>query len=329
MKVLLCLRQNYYKNFASDSMQALKIMKYMREKGITVDIDSSNVVDYSNYDIVHLFNLLNTGESYKHFRQALREKCNIVVTPNYWNYERYFNYKNDSEAIKLWRRCKPYREEILKRSKGIFCSSMKEKELLRKDFIIPNRYNIIQLGVEVQNEDIPLYSFKERHNLEKYVLCVGRIKESKNQLLLSKVCEELKVHLVLIGNIDDKAYFRECMKHKNVKYFGFMDSYNIYNAYRFAQVHALVGFSEMPGLSSIEAGAIGCNIVTTEEGCSREYFDDMAIYCDPYNEESIYNAVKKGLTLRKNRKLKKHIMENYSWKKYVDRIYDEYLRISP
>ena len=36
---------------------------------------------------------------------------------------------------------------------------------------------------------------------------------------------------------------------------------------------------------------MGCNIVITEKGFTREYFGDDAFYCEPGDPESIYNAV--------------------------------------
>jgi trehalose-6-phosphate synthase len=40
-------------------------------------------------------------------------------------------------------------------------------------------------------------------------------------------------------------------------------------------------------------------IVSTIEGTAKEYFKDMAIYCNPYDDNSIYEGIKKGLTMRR------------------------------
>jgi glycosyltransferase involved in cell wall biosynthesis len=156
---------------------------------------------------------------------------------------------------------------------------------------------------------------------------VARINPHKNQLALAKVCSRLETKLVLIGNINDKAYFDECMKYSNVTYLGFMDSYNIYNAYRFSRVHVLPSFMEIPGLSSLEAAASGCNIISTKEGSAGEYFKDMALYIDPYDENSIMNALEKALKQRKTGILKKHVVDNYSWNRCIESLYNCYLEI--
>ncbi|KYH31058.1 glycosyl transferases group 1 [Clostridium tepidiprofundi DSM 19306] len=327
MKVLLCVRQDYYRNFASDSMQVMQVAKYLKKLGVTFEINNGETVDYSSYDIIHLFNLNSTGEIYKYYKIAHHYRKTIVVSPNYWDLSRYYDYVGDIEGLKLWRRCKPYRDEILKKCNMIFCNSNIEKEHLKKEFAYIAPCKIVHYGVNAENDDIPLYNFKERYMLDKYILCVGRICEIKNQYVLAKVCSEMGIELILIGNVEDRKYFKKCMRFKNVKYFGFMDSYNIYNAYRFAKVHVNCSFAEMPGLSSLEAAASGCTVVSTEEGCSYEYFKDMAIYNDPYDEEDIFNAINMGLQMKKSTRLKNYIANNFSWEKYCGRIYEYYVQL--
>lgn len=327
MKVLLCIRGDYIKSFAGDSKIMQMTFKYLRNLGAQVDINDGDITDYSEYDIVHLFNLTRMGETYKYYKQAHRQKKNIVITPIYWNLNKYYSHINNIENIKLWEKCKPYREEIIKGCRIIYANSELERNLLFEDFHSNLSCNIIHHGVEIEHEETPLYNFKGRYNLNNYVLCVARITPQKNQLALAKACSKLGVNLVLIGNINDNAYFRECMKYKNVTYLGFMDRYNIYNAYRFSKFHVLPGFCETPGLSSLEAAASGCNIVSTIEGSATEYFKDMADYINPYDDESILHALEKGLNKRKNDELKNYVFKNYSWDRHVKELYCSYEKI--
>ena len=48
---------------------------------------------------------------------------------------------------------------------------------------------------------------------------------------------------------------------------------------------------ETPGLSSLEAAAMGKNIVVTTKGDTYDYFEDYAFYCEPDDIESIKNAL--------------------------------------
>lgn len=327
MKVLLCIRNDYYRNFAGDSMQVLKTVQYLRKIGVEVDINNGGIIDYSNYDIIHLFNLTRIGETYSYYKRAKFYKKNVVLSSVYWDLKKYYNYVNDVESIKLWDKCKSYRLEILKGCKMVYPNSKAEGEIIKKEFgdLIP--YTVTYNGIEIENEEVTLYNFEERYQLNNYVLCVGRICHRKNQLALSKVCNDLEMQLVLIGNINNKEYFNKCINYSNVKYLGFMDSYDIYNAYKFCKIHVLPSFVETPGLSSLEAAAAGCNIVSTIEGSTFEYFNDMAEYCDPYDDKSIAEAIVNAAKKPQNDMLKKHILEKFTWEKCIKELYDSYKQI--
>ncbi len=328
MKVLLCARSDYANLSSGDTTIIFKIYSFLKEKGILVDICGANEeVDYNKYDIVHLFDIKNIFDTYKHFKLSNYSKCNIVVSPMYFNMNKFFKYSGYTERSNLWNSCKVYREMILKKSRIIFCNSEYEKNLINKDFSIKGEIKVVYNGVKINYEEVPLYNFKERYGLDNYILCVGRICESKNQFVLSKVCDELGIDLVLVGTTIEENYLRECLKYAKVHYLGFMNEYDLYNAYTFSTAHVLASFSEVTSFSSLKAASYGCNIVVTEEGASKEYFKDMAIYCDPYNYDSIKSAVKSSMIKRKNDILKEYIRENYDLDIMVEEIYNGYLSL--
>lgn len=327
MKVLLCIRADYYKNFAGDSMQLIKTAKYLRDMGIDVHINNGGITDFSSYDIIHLFNLTRMGETYKYYKLARYYKKDIVISPIYWDLRQYYEYIKDDESLKLWDKCNVYRKEILKGCKMFYPNSEIEAKLIRGQYGEKLNYQVVYNGVEVEDYDIPIFNFKERYNLDSYVLCVGRISKRKNQLQLCRICKELNIQLVLIGGINDKDYYNECMKYSNVLHLGFMDNNQIYNAYHFAKLHVLASFVETPGLSSLEAAVCGCNIVSTNIGCAEEYFKDKALYCNPYDEEDIYNSIKIGMKKNKTDVLKSYIYENFQWEKCINTLNESYKTI--
>lgn len=329
MKVLLCARSDYANSNSGDMDIIFKIYNFLKERNIEVQICGANEeVDYGKFDIVHLFDIKNIFDTYTHFKAASNYKCNIVVSPMYFNMSRFFEYTNNCSRVNSWNNCKAYRELILKKSKLIICNSNYERELIARDFGVRGKVITVHNGVKVNYEDIPLYDFKSRYDIDKYVLCVGRICECKNQLTLSRVCSELKMNLILVGTAMDEGYLKECLKYKTTHYLGFMKEYDLYNAYTFAKAHVLASFSEVTSLSSLKAGAQGCNIVVSEEGASREYFKDMASYCNPYQYDSIKNAVKKAIMTKKNDKLKNYIRDNYKVEKMLEEIYKGYLLLT-
>lgn len=328
MKVLLCARSNYINLSSGDTTIIFKIYTFLKEKGVNVDICGANEeANYDDYDIVHLFDIKNIFDAYKHFKLACNSKCSIVVSPMYFNMEKFFEYSNNIERKNLWNNCKAYKELILKKSKIIFCNSIYEKSLITRDFTTKGDIKVVYNGVDINYDEVPLYNFKERYNLDNYILCVGRICEVKNQLELSKICNEIGVDLVLIGTASEERYLKECLAYPTTHYLGFMNDYDLYNAYTFSNAHVLASFSEVTSLSSLKAAAYGCNIVVTEEGASKEYFKDMAIYCDPYNHNSIKLAVEKSRVERKNNKLKEYIRYNYNLKNMLEGIYEGYLKL--
>jgi len=70
---------------------------------------------------------------------------------------------------------------------------------------------------------------------------------------------------------------------------------------------------ETPGLSSLEAAAMGKNIVVTTKGDTYDYFEDYAFYCEPDDIESIKKAITKAYDGPVNPKLKQKILEKYTW----------------
>ncbi|WP_446897580.1 glycosyltransferase family 4 protein [Clostridium sp. LBM24168] len=324
MNILFCIRKDYYRNFAGDSVQFIKTIKYLERKGVKVDINTGKVQDYSKYDIVHLFNLIRIRDTYNYYKRARYYEKKVVLSPIYWNLIKYYKFINDEYDIELWNRGNVRRKDILQGCDMIYPNSELEGEIICRDFNINIPYTVIYNGVECNIGNIEKFDFKKRYGLNEYILCSARICRRKNQLALSRVCQYFDCELVLVGNINNREYFEKCMKYENVKYLGFMSRYNLYNAYKYARVHILPSFVETPGLSSLEAASVGCNIVSTSEGSSTEYFKDKCIYCNPYNEDSIRKSLEAALNVGKNNKLMRYINLNYNWEKCIDRLYESY-----
>jgi glycosyltransferase involved in cell wall biosynthesis len=75
---------------------------------------------------------------------------------------------------------------------------------------------------------------------------------------------------------------------------------------------------ETPGLSSLEAAVMDCNIVATKKGDTYDYFEDYAYYCEPDDVKSITNAIDKAYNAPINPKLKEKILAKYIWEKTAE-----------
>ena len=87
------------------------------------------------------------------------------------------------------------------------------------------------------------------------------------------------------------------------------------SAYAAAALLVLPSYIETPGLCALEAGLAGTPLVVTEQGCTREYFGDQALYVDPRNGEQIRAAVTQEHTRRPDTSaLRERIRTRYLWR---------------
>jgi glycosyltransferase involved in cell wall biosynthesis len=139
----------------------------------------------------------------------------------------------------------------------------------------------------------------------------------KCQLELARALNGSELKLVLIGKPapNQMAYYRQIIKEKgpNVTVLGEIPHDELPRYYASCKVHALVSWMETTGLSSLEAGVMGANLVITEKGDTREYFGDLARYCSPDSIDSIRAAVTSAFNAPRSDLLRERILEKYTW----------------
>jgi glycosyltransferase involved in cell wall biosynthesis len=84
---------------------------------------------------------------------------------------------------------------------------------------------------------------------------------------------------------------------------------------------------ETTGLASLEAAAMGCSLVVTPNGDTREYFADFAEYCDPGDQRSIRDAVMRAYENGPPPDLARRIRGNFTWEKAAEATYCAYKRV--
>ncbi len=149
------------------------------------------------------------------------------------------------------------------------------------------------------------------------VLCVARLEPLKNQLGLIKALQGTGVRLTLVGG--DHPHHPEYAEAVRaaagewVRVLGHKDQGELVDLYGRARIHALPSAFETTGLVSLEAALSGCNVVTTEVGYTREYFEDLAWYCSPDDVRGIRAAVLAALAAPPQDLLRQRILERYTW----------------
>ncbi|MCL6449925.1 MAG: glycosyltransferase [Acetobacteraceae bacterium] len=161
--------------------------------------------------------------------------------------------------------------------------------------------------------------FVSRNGLKDFVLCVARIDNRKNQLALIEAMKNEPYTVVFIGGQSPhhgsyyRAFLAKVRGSPRLRHLGQLPSETVASAYKAAAVHVLPSWLETPGLSSLEAALAGCRVVTTDRGSPREYFGDLAWYCDPRDPESIRRAVLDALASPVPPQLAELVERKYSW----------------
>ena len=106
----------------------------------------------------------------------------------------------------------------------------------------------------------------------------------------------------------------------NVEYLGQLSDDELENIYSRAKVFALPSTFEGVGLVALEAARRGCEIVLTNHGGPKEYYNGMARLVDANNVNEIGIGVKRALSDEDSHQpmLPKHIKENYSEERCVE-----------
>lgn len=166
------------------------------------------------------------------------------------------------------------------------------------------------------------HTWSAEHGLDEFVLCVGRIEPRKNQVRLLQAMSDTPYPVVLVGKPTTvKGYMAKIMAAKKSSDLIFQElpQKELVSVYASARVHSLVSYYETPGLSSLEAGAMGCNLAMSSVGSQREYFGERVEYCDFSSTTSIRDAVTRAWQYPwPNQDLSEHIRANYTWERAAE-----------
>ena len=354
IKVLFIVRATLYTSPGGDTTQILKTAENLRKLGVEVDIElTTTTVDVSIYDIVHFFNIIRPSDILIHFKKAKRKVISTIFV-DYSEAEKNSSSRFRSVLIKYFDQFKiEYFKRIVKAILGkeklvskeyLLKGHFKSIEYLYKnaDAILPNSFselNRIQSifgttnsicekvvnGIEIDN------SIDANIDFENAIICVARVEDIKNQLNLIKAVNQLEYPLYIIGNpaINTSSYYNKCKEiaGKNIKFINNLNQKEVFSIMKAAKVHVLPSWFETTGLVSLEAAFYGCNIVITNKGDQKEYFENYAHYCIPNDVESIKNAIVKAYNSTFNNDFKHVIETNYTWYNAAQQTKAVYLKL--
>ena len=310
--------------------QALTWKKILENRGHQVDLANSwEFIDYADYDIVQMFgkpiNLLDdiNGVSMKNKE--------IVIAPIFdkdprFSFSAYKLLSHfGSEKLRTFNNFYALRKahNIVK---GCLVRSQYERDVMMNVFgYRAEQIKIVMLSNGIDSEN---YS-KERENFCLHISRLGI--PGKNVKRLIEASEKFGFKLILGGMLkeSEKAEFESWMKGKHyVTYLGYLSNQEKLDLYMKAKVFALPSFVEGVGLAALEAATLGCDIVITNIGGPKEYYNGLAKMVNPNSVEEIGQAINyflEGNTFQPA--LSKYVGENFSDAQVAENLEKAYLDI--
>ncbi|HHA2226780.1 TPA: glycosyltransferase family 4 protein [Enterobacter ludwigii] len=350
MKVLFISRPTLFSGPGGDTIQLLKTKQYLEKNGVSIDIFDGGEINFDNYDLIHFFNLRNPQDILHYVRQA-KQKNKPMVLSTIWG--TYYECDQKARiGVQRWvaNNFQESTVEYLKtamriiKNKNFHSGTIEyllkghiraQREIARAvDVLLPNsptelervRYDMGlpgKAGVSVANAvDLNVFDFdatdaSKYQDLEGCILSAARIEIRKCQLELIRACKDLPYKLVLVGKPSPNSlgYYEQC-KHEagdNVTFIEHVSQEELAALYKVAKAHALISWMETPGLSTLEAAMMNCNVLVTDRGDTQYYFEDMAVYCEPGDVSSIRQGVIEVMEKPFSTKLKERIVSNFTW----------------
>lgn len=341
--MLFIARATLYKDRGGDTTQVLGTADHLRRQNIAVDVRLTNEdIDYAGYDLLHFFNIIRPADILKHIRLSGKPYVVSTIFVDYSEYDKrartgpvrlLFRLLSGDliEYLKVVARMLVNGEKVVspeylfygqKRSirkiiRGaslLLPNSASEYRRLARHYRVDQRYRVVPNAMEPALF-VPPGADHPRD--PKMVLCVGRIEGRKDQLDLIRAINGTDYRLLIIGSpsANQVKYYEACQSEAgpNVSFIPALSQPELAAYYASAQVHVLPSWFETTGLSTLEAAAMGCRIVITDKGDTREYFGDHAFYCEPGSPASILDAVRRAAAAPFDGTLQRLIFSEYTW----------------
>lgn len=356
MKVAFISRATLYTSPGGDTKQLDLTAHNLRAMGVTVDVYLAyEAIDYSQYDLLHFFNIIRPADVIKHVKLSKKPYLVSTIFVEYGTVKQQIGtaqkilkglFGDDGlEYIKAIARAVKNGEKIVSKAyilmghkasikyvannaAMLLPNSESEYRRFKSRYNISKPYRVVPNGI---NTDCAGKTYPHSEKYKDAILCMGRIEARKNQLGLIRALNKTPYRLYIHGKPSPNAmaYFEQCKAEARDNIFieGHLDDEELFTAYSNAKVHVLPSYFETTGLSSLEAAVMGCNIVVTDLGDTRDYFKDDAWYCNPDSPESIKAAIDAAFNAPYNEDFRIRIFRDYTWQRAAEETLEAYKQV--
>ena len=311
MKIKYFPNQPHCFAFGGFDMQMLNALDAVNKAGL----DASKIDVWSrknDFDIIHLWGI---GPSNYHVIDwAIKAEKKIIATvliPYYDTLRLKLSYYKNFNST--WQ--KALISYYAKIDKIVVVNDLQSKAL-NKYYRVPTfKIEIIPNIIEDNYFKAPAFNFDKTYKVKDYILCTGNISYRKNQLNLAYACANLKLDLVLIGNILDgeKEYAQKLLeliqKNTNIKWIKELPkgSEELASAYFNCKIFALPSKNETQPISALEAAAMEKQLILNDRAYAKQEYYQGAVLARTPNvgdiETALKIALKKNPITLKNKKL--------------------------
>lgn len=279
--------------------------------------------------LLHLFGMSREGLELAKIAKARGKP--VALSPICWIEPRAVRALAENLGLSIWNlvkiagrsfspRLPSWRRELSRLADAILPNSKTEgDQLVRFLGADPSRIKVVPNGVEARFKTATPLEFQSRFGREPFILYVGRIEPRKNVLNLVRAAGIAGLPLLAIGDpVPGFERYADACRTQGKRFARFLPRVDhadplLESAYAACRVFALPSWFETPGLAALEAGLSGKPIVLTPYGCTKEYFQDDAIYVRPDRVEEIARGLLAAWDQTPDSRLSNRIEKRFSW----------------
>lgn len=337
MRVLFWMISSGTEIQGGHQIQVSQTAAQLEALGVQTHIAQEPHPDLSGFDVVH-----NFGLDPEHLRRCRQYGIPVVTSSIYWDRSYALGIDVSQGGWRAWlergrmglvllrsalqgrhaEKCEALVERqsrlrvVYEMSDLLLPNSASEGAAIARELQVSTPIHVVPNAVNPSLFRLPAPEAK-RHG----ALLIGRFEPHKNILGLITAMRNSELPLTIAGytHPHHEPYLAECKRQaarsRNITIAPAISHDRLVASYQAARVHVLPSWFETTGLVSLEAALCGCNVVTTNRGYTRDYFGDLAWYCDPAKPASIREAVELAHAAPFQAELRLRTLENYTWEK--------------